>query len=66
MKYKKDEGGVYTDSAEFTDIIPECTNISVGYYKEHTVNETQDIQYNFQLAIVPVLKDLHHYLNYFV
>ena len=50
MKYRKDEGGVYTDSAEFTDIIPECTNISVGYYKEHTVNETQDIRHLEDLA----------------
>lgn len=44
-KLKLDQGGVYTDSAEFTSIIPECTNISVGYYKEHTVNEHQDIAY---------------------
>jgi hypothetical protein len=50
MSYKKDDGGVYTDSAEFTDIIPECTNISVGYYKEHTFNETQDIKHLEQLA----------------
>lgn len=41
----KDSGGVYTDSAEFTCIIPECTNISVGYYKEHTHDESQDIDY---------------------
>ena len=50
MKYRKDEGGVYTDSAEFTDIIPECTNISVGYYKEHTTSETQDIRHLEDLA----------------
>ncbi len=43
MSYTKDEGGVYTDSAEFTHLIPECTNVSVGYYKEHTTNESQDI-----------------------
>ena len=57
MKYKKDEGGVYTDSAEFTDIIPECTNISVGYYKEHTVNETQDIQHLEDLSMACLLVD---------
>jgi len=45
MKYSKDTGGVYTDSAEFVDIIPECANISVGYYKEHTTNEHQDIDH---------------------
>ena len=50
LSYKKDDGGVYTDSAEFVDIIPECTNISVGYYKEHTTNESQDIEHLTKLA----------------
>lgn len=50
MSYKKDSGGVYTDSAEFVDIIPECTNVSVGYYKEHTMGEHQDIKHLIDLA----------------
>lgn len=50
LKYKKDDTGVYTDSAEFTDIIPECTNLSVGYYREHTHNESQDIKHLAELA----------------
>ena len=50
MSYKKDTGGVYTDSAEFTHLIPECTNVSVGYYKEHTTNESQDICHLTNLA----------------
>ena len=50
MSYKKDDGGVYTDSAEFVDIISECTNISVGYYKEHSTDEHQDINHLIQLA----------------
>ncbi len=50
LSYKKDDGGVYTDSAEFVDIIPECTNLSVGYYKEHTVNESQNIKHLEKLA----------------
>ncbi len=57
LSYKKDEGGVYTDSAEFTDIIPECTNVSVGYYKEHTFNETQDIKHLENLANACLLVD---------
>lgn len=55
LSYKKDDGGVYTDSAEFVDIIPECTNISVGYYKEHTTNESQDIVHLERLAEACVL-----------
>ena len=50
LEYKKDDGGVYTDSAEFVDIIPECTNLSVGYYKEHTTTESQDIEHLRKLA----------------
>jgi hypothetical protein len=50
MNYRSDDGGVYTDSAEFTHLIPECTNISVGYYKEHTTNESQDIKHLIKLA----------------
>lgn len=50
MSYSKDDGGIYTDSAEFVDIIPECTNISVGYYSEHTFQERQDINHLISLA----------------
>jgi hypothetical protein len=50
LSYKKDDGGVYTDSAEFVSLIPECTNISVGYYSEHTTKERQDIKHLIALA----------------
>lgn len=40
-----DPTGIYTDSASFIDQIPECTNISVGYMHEHTVDEFQNISY---------------------
>lgn len=35
--------GVYTDSAEFVQIIPECTNVGVGYMHEHTPDEVLDL-----------------------
>jgi hypothetical protein len=57
LEYTKDSGGVYTDSAEFVDEIPECTNVSVGYYKEHTTNEHQDITHLTALAEACVLVD---------
>jgi hypothetical protein len=50
LEYKIDDTGVYTDSAEFTSVIPECTNLSVGYYQEHTTNEHQDITHLQKLA----------------
>lgn len=47
---KADKTGSYTDSNEYAAVVPECTNISVGYYGQHGVNETQDLDYaNFLL-----------------
>jgi hypothetical protein len=50
FKYKPDPTGIYTDSAQFVKIYPECTNISVGYYSEHTTSERQDIDHLIKLA----------------
>jgi len=50
MKMSLDPTGIYTDSASFIDEIPECTNISVGYFKEHTVEEHQNISFLERLA----------------
>jgi len=43
--YEADDSGLYSDSAEFADIYPECTNLSVGYFAQHTEHETQDIEF---------------------
>ncbi len=32
--------GVYTDTAEYTALIPECTNVSVGYQRAHSKAES--------------------------
>lgn len=45
MGYVKDDGGTFTDTANYTSLIPECTNISVGYYYAHTSNETLDVSH---------------------
>jgi len=50
MNYKNDPGGIYTDSAAFIGIIPECTNLSVGYFNEHSTNEHQNITYLEELC----------------
>lgn len=41
--YKPDDTGLYTDTASYADLIPECTNISVGYSAQHTPDEMLDI-----------------------
>jgi hypothetical protein len=48
--YLPDDTGVYTDTAEFVDIIPECTNISCGYNYEHSDREELDIVHLVTLA----------------
>ena len=45
-----DSTGIYTDTAEFTEQIPECTNISIGYEGAHSDHEWLDIYYIQTLA----------------
>jgi len=52
-----DTGGSYTDSNEYINYVQECTNISVGYYGQHGVNETQDLKYAELLATALVCAD---------
>lgn len=44
-EYQPDDGGVFTDTANYDHLVSECTNISVGYYREHTAHETQDLEH---------------------
>jgi len=57
LKLNLDPTGVFTDSANFTDIVPECTNVSVGYFNEHTHDELQNISYLERLAKACVAAD---------
>lgn len=70
FNYKPDPTGIYTDSAQFTRIYPECTNISVGYKSEHTFSENQDIDHleelgkaclNVEWEKLPVTRDPSKY-----
>lgn len=45
MGHEPSQLGVYTDCAEFGDIIPESVNISAGYDRQHTVKETVNTIY---------------------
>jgi hypothetical protein len=45
IQFRLDPTGIYTDSANFMDDIGECTNLSVGYYNEHTSREKQNITF---------------------
>ena len=50
VAFTPDDGGVFTDSANLTDLIPECTNLSVGYKNQHGDGEWQDVTFLAALA----------------
>lgn len=56
MNHRADPGGSFTDTANYTDYISECTNLSVGYFNAHSGNEQQDLVYvrEFRDALIKV------------
>lgn len=57
MDMSLDPTGVYTDSASFLDNIPECTNISIGYFNEHTGEEHQNMTFLKKLCETSIKVD---------
>lgn len=43
--YKPSDGGVFTDTAEYSHLVGECTNLSVGYFGQHGKDEKQDVPF---------------------
>ena len=60
MDFRPDPTGSFTDSAQYTHLIPECTNISVGYYAQHSGRETQDSKFLLKLTEALVNTDLNN------
>lgn len=50
MGHEVDPTGSFTDTANLSEIVPECTNISVGYDNEHSPRETLDADYLLELV----------------
>jgi hypothetical protein len=50
LAFLADTTGVFTDSANLTRIVAECTNLSVGYKSQHGDGEWQDVTFLQQLA----------------
>lgn len=44
-KYKADPGGSFTDTANYTELVSECSNLSVGYKNQHSFMEEQDLEH---------------------
>lgn len=49
LMYSPDDTGIFTDTANYVDLIPECTNLSCGYDHEHTGKETLNVVQLFEL-----------------
>lgn len=47
--YKADPTGMLTDTKQYFDLIPECTNLSVGYEDQHGPKERQYLTFALQL-----------------
>jgi len=43
--FKPSSRGVFTDSAVYQKIVPECSNLSIGYFNAHSPKEIQDIDF---------------------
>jgi hypothetical protein len=55
--FKPDPTGVLTDTKIYMGIVPECSNISVGYENEHHDDETQCVKHLFELRDLMVKID---------
>ena len=47
--YKADDKGIFTDTRSYKSLIPECTNLSVGYFNAHSSKEVLDFEHLFKL-----------------
>jgi hypothetical protein len=66
LDYAPCANGIFTDTANYVDIIPECTNLSCGYEREHSADEMLDVAHLLALrdalltvdwAALPVKRD---------
>jgi len=66
LAYAPDDSGLYTDTESYADLIPECTNLSVGYQGAHGGGETVhmdhvlrllDVALTLDWASLPVVRD---------
>jgi len=57
LAYRASDGGSFTDTANYVSIVPECTNIAVGYHKQHTGHEWLDVGHLVALRDVLITAD---------
>jgi len=57
LPYKKDPTGSFTDSYTFFETVSECINLSVGYFDQHTKNESLDVVFLEKLVDACIAMD---------
>lgn len=57
MNYETDDTGTFTDTANYTELVGECTNISVGYFAQHGPTEEQDAEFALALRDALICSD---------
>ncbi len=57
FKYKPSALGAFTDSAQYMYDVPECTNISVGYFGQHGAGECLDMYHAYDLMMACIKLD---------
>lgn len=55
--YASDPDGLFTDTANYVDHVSECSNLSVGYSREHSPQETLDLMHAMSLRAAMVKFD---------
>ncbi len=50
LRYAASSHGIFTDTAQYEDLIPECSNISIGYSGEHSKTEQLDVYHLIELV----------------
>lgn len=55
--YAPDDSGVYTDTNEYAGLVPECTNVSVGYFGQHGRSESQNVEFLIALRDALLVAD---------
>lgn len=50
FSFQPDPTGSFTDSANYDHVVAECTNLSVGYFHQHTTGEYQNLSFAERLA----------------
>lgn len=54
-QYAPSPNGTFTDSASYMHLIPECTNVSVAYWNQHSSREHFDLWFLLKMLLPAVL-----------